>query len=75
MLLELGLKEPVLREMAAALEALRDEMRPCMGILTLKSHASETRRLMPSPSDPMMSAIAPVRSVDHRPFWPSAAVR
>ena len=49
-------------KIAAAFDALRDEMRPRMGILTLKSHASATRRLMPSPSFPMTMAAGPLRS-------------
>ena len=49
-------------KIAAALDALRDEIWPCMGILTLKSHASATRRLMPSPSLPMTMAAGPLRS-------------
>ena len=48
--------------LAAAADALRDEMLPFMGILTLKSQRSETRRLMPSPSLPMTMAAALLRS-------------
>ena len=47
---------------AAAADALRDEILPFMGILTLKSQLSETRRLMPCPSLPMTMAAAPLRS-------------
>ena len=53
---------------AAAADALRDEILPFMGILTLKSQLSETRRLMPCPSLPMTMAAAPfeVRLVERR---------
>ena len=50
------------RRMAAAAEALSDEILPFMGMLTRKSHPSRTRRVMPSPSEPMTMAAGPLRS-------------
>ena len=50
--------------MAAAAEAFREEMRPFMGMLTRKSQFSETRRVMPLPSEPMTMAAGPFRSAE-----------
>ena len=47
---------------AAAADALRDEIRPLMGMLTRKSQLSWTSRPMPSPSLPMTMAAGRRRS-------------
>ena len=59
---------------AAAAEALSDVILPSRGMLTVKSHCSETSRPMPKPSDPMTSAAGPVIFVCHSSAGASAAV-
>src|SRR5699024_2851897 len=46
----------------AATDAFRESMSPLIGIEAVKSHASFTRRLTPSPSFPLTSPMGPVRS-------------
>ena len=58
----------------AAAEALSELTFPFIGRLTVKSQLSRTRRPIPSPSEPMTSAIGPVKSVSQSPLCPSAAV-
>ena len=60
--------------MAAAADAFREEMCPFMGMLTKKSQFSATRRLMPSPSEPMTMAAGPFRSALYRSVEAPAAV-
>ena len=60
--------------MAAAAEALRELSLPFMGILTLKSQVSATRRPMPAPSEPMTMAAGPFRSASYSRVPPSTAV-
>ena len=49
-------------KMAAAADAFREDILPRMGMLTRKSQFSATKRLMPSPSEPMTMAAGPLRS-------------
>ena len=60
--------------MAAAADAFREEICPFMGMLTRKSQFSATRRLMPSPSEPMTMAAGPLRSALYRSVEAPAAV-
>ena len=56
--------------MAAAAEAFRELIFPFMGILTVKSQVSATKRLMPLPSLPMTMAAGPFKSASYRDVFP-----
>ena len=57
----------------AATEAFSDSMRPFMGSATVRSHFSSVSRAMPSPSEPITSAMGPLKSAV-KAFSPSMAV-
>ena len=65
-----GTTAQTIADTTAAAEAFRELIFPFMGILTVKSQVSATKRLMPLPSLPMTMAAGPFKSASYRDVFP-----
>jgi hypothetical protein len=62
------------RQTPEATETFRLSTEPNIGMLTSRSQVSRVRRRMPSPSEPITSAVGPVKSASYRPLSASSEV-